>query len=102
MSDCHIWFGAARSKNRGFGGFFFIRRGLVLGNSWCLCSVFRTVSGLAGRNKTPRSQCAIRRTPKPGCCFFTATICSFTSGGNFGLAFGRLPPHASNPARPCF
>ena len=103
MSDCHIWFGVVRSKNRGLGGFFFIRRGLVLGSSSCRCSVRRTVSGLAGRNRVRFSHWAIRRTPKPGCCVFTSTIFCFTSGGSFGLAALRdFPAGVSNPARPCF
>jgi hypothetical protein len=54
MSDCHSWFGVARSKNRGLGGLRFgLRR--AESSSWFARNVRRTVSGLAGKNKTRRN-----------------------------------------------
>ena len=46
MSLCHIWLGVARSKKRGLEGLRFGRFGVVVMSS-SLCSVWRTVSGLA-------------------------------------------------------
>jgi hypothetical protein len=34
MSDCQSWFGVARSKNRGFGGFFSVLTGAFFTSSF--------------------------------------------------------------------
>jgi len=101
MSDCHIWLGVARSKNRGlggfFGGFFF-----DFGSSRFCCNVRRTVSWLPGRNNIRRNTWAIRFTPKCGCCCFSVTICALTAVATLG-ALTFLPPMSGcSPASPCW
>lgn len=100
MSVCHIWFGVARSKNRGrvrlrrpFARSLFI--------SPASCSRVRTVSGLPGSQNIRRNTCAIRFTPQLGSAFLSSTIRAVTGSGSFfvpGLAPGGLVRRPSSPS----
>ena len=98
MSLCHIWFGVERSNRRGGG--FPLWRGFLTGciSPWPASSC-RTLSGLARIQNHRRSNCEIRRTPRRGSAFLSATIFSRTGAGNVP---GAGPRRAScNPATPC-
>jgi hypothetical protein len=99
MSLCHIWFGVARSNRRGAGvGFLRACFGRVA--SPAVLSCWRTVSGLALRQKSRRRICEIRRTPWRGSARFNATIFAPTAAGSFAPA---PPGFAScSPASPCW
>jgi len=82
MSVCHIWFGVARSKNRGrvrlrrpFARSLFI--------SPASCNRVRTVSGLPGSQNIRRSTWAILFTPQLGSAFLSSTIRAVTGSGSF-------------------
>jgi len=100
MSVCHIWFGVARSKNRGrvrlrrpFARSLFI--------SPASCNRVRTVSGLPGSQNILRSTWAIRFTPQLGSAFFSSTIRAVTGSGSFFCP--RRAPHGllRRPSSPC-
>jgi hypothetical protein len=78
MSLCHIWFGVARSKKRGFVMF---RRVFPFGGSIndSAASVLRTVDGLAGNKNQRFMTSAIRLTPHHGFARFNSTIFRWTA-----------------------
>ena len=93
MSDCHIWFGVLRSKNRGrvMLCWCFFREGTINDSS---PSVRRTVSGLALRKNARFKRWEIRLTPKRGSRFLISTIFSRTGPGSF-----RRRPAGTTPFR---
>ena len=99
MSLCHIWLGVARSKNR--GRVRLRRRGEGPGGiSPSRCNRARTVSALAGNRNIRRRNCAIRLTPKSGCCCLSWTIFSVMAAGNRSWPT-RGEGGLHNPASPC-
>ena len=78
ISLCHIWFGVARSKNRGLPGF---RCRFPFGGSISdsAARVLRTVDGLAGSKNQRFSTSAIRLTPHHGLARFNSTIFRWTA-----------------------
>jgi len=103
MSLCHIWFGVARSKKRGFGSFrvrLFAVGGLI---SFASCRTVRTFSGDAFKKKNLFKMSDIRRIPCVGSVSFNSTI--FASTALMVLAFeaessspgARIPPATPRP-----
>jgi len=98
MSLCHIWFGVARSKNRGRVRFLRALGGLsIISASW---SVRRTVSALACRKNRRFSESDIRFTPYQRWLRFSSTIFSMTGAGRRRPGRGAASPFS--PSSPCF
>jgi hypothetical protein len=78
MSLCHIWFGVARSNERGLLTLrcFFPLGGLINDSA---ASVLRTIDGLAGNKNHRFKTSAIRRTPHHGLARFNSTIFRWTA-----------------------
>jgi hypothetical protein len=97
MSLCQSWFGRARSKKRGFAGFFSVLTGAFF-TSPRPESVLWTVAGLVRMSKKRLRKSLIRRGPYSGCAAFTATACCRISSATRLLRLtGRL---GSSPAAP--
>ena len=88
ISDIHIWFGVARSKNRGLAGFFlrFFLAGWV---NPCSCSVRWTVDVEALTRKNRLRMSEMRRGPRAGSGFLRSMIDWVTAIGVFDLDFPR-------------
>jgi len=101
MSLCHIWFGVARSKNRGRVR---LRRPFArsLFMSPASCSRVRTVSGLPGSQNIRRNTWAIRFTPQLGSAFLSSTIRAVTGSGNFFWPRGAPGGLVRRPSSPFF
>jgi len=100
MSLCHIWFGVERSNRRG-GGVGFLRAfGLGAVNPVSF-RCWRTVSGLAFRQKNRLRICEIRLAPCRGSCCFSSVIFLCTAPGNLAFPPPRTPPYL-NPCSPYF
>lgn len=88
MSDCHIWFGRARSKRRGA-----CSRGPLLarasGISPASCSIERTSVSLTPSDAKRASTSLMRRVPHSGCSVRAATTASrFVSRAYVGALGG--------------
>ena len=97
MSLCHIWLGVERSKRRG-GGLGFLRAGFCRVANPAACKCWRTVSGLALRQKKRRRICEIRLAPCRGSARFSSVIFAWTATGSLEAAPPRFV--SRNPASP--
>ncbi len=99
-SDCHSWFGSARSKRVTLG----LGRGLLLGVAGAAMpssrSTRRTVVAEVPMPRKRRSTSRTRRLPARGCAVFTATIAARFGSLRFARFASACPAPGASAAAP--